>query len=404
MPRTHIGIHTVEEIRDHYRRYLFGEYLPFWNRHGVDHQHGGFFCALDHDGTRLEDSKFMWYQGRGLWVYSHLARHFGDAEALEIARKTAGFLLAHGRDREGWWAEWLEADGRVRAGRTYRGYESLFVAEGLQAYAAVTGDERAFEVARTTLLKVVELYRDPRRPVNEDYIPLCYPGMRILGEFMVLILTLTQMLEQRPGDAELAALADEMVQGITVEFWNEHYQLTNEVRTCDLRRPEDPNEDFCYLGHGIETMWMTMAEALRRQDHTLFELCAARFRRHVKVAWDDVYGGLFRSLRVKSNYYELDKVLWLQEEGLIGCLMLMEHTEDEWSWEWFARIYEWIETRCALRHHGYPLYQVGGDRQMSFGPHSNRKENYHHPRCVMYCLLALERMIGRGGAVSGVWG
>lgn len=28
---------------------------------------------------------------------------------------------------------------------------------------------------------------------------------------MVLLLTLTQMLEQRPADAELAALADEMV-------------------------------------------------------------------------------------------------------------------------------------------------------------------------------------------------
>lgn len=404
MTRTHIGTRTLQEVRDHYRQYLFEEYLPFWSRHGVDHERGGFFCTLAHDGTVVENSKYMWYQGRGLWVYSYLARHFGDEEALQIANRTAAFLLEHGRDKSGWWAESLEADGRVLAGPTKRGYESLFVAEGLQAYAAVAGDAQAFEVARTSLKKVVELYRDPHRPVDEGYIPLCHPGMRILGEYMVLLLTLTQMLDQRPDDAELAALADEMIHGITVKFWNEQYQLTGETLTCDLRRPEDANEDFCYLGHGIETMWMTMDEALRRKDRALFDLCAGRFRRHVEVAWDDVYGGLFRSLRVKTNYFELDKVLWLQEEGLVGCLMLMEHTDDEWAWEWFARIFEWVEAKCALRPHGHPLYQFNGDRQMTFEPHANRKENYHHPRCVMRCLLALERMIGRGGAVSGVWG
>ena len=62
------------------------------------------------------------------------------------------------------------------------------------------------------------------------------------------------MLEQRPADAELTALADEMVQGSTVKFWSEKYQLTNETLACDLSRPDDDlNEDFCYLGHGIES-------------------------------------------------------------------------------------------------------------------------------------------------------
>lgn len=53
MIRIHIGTHTLHEVRDHYRQYLFEEYLPFWNRHGVDHEHGFFFCTLGNDGTRL---------------------------------------------------------------------------------------------------------------------------------------------------------------------------------------------------------------------------------------------------------------------------------------------------------------------------------------------------------------
>ncbi|MFT7696480.1 MAG: N-acylglucosamine 2-epimerase, partial [Candidatus Latescibacterota bacterium] len=43
------------------------------------------------------------------------------------------------------------------------------------------------------------------------------------------------------------------------------------------------------------------------------------------------------------------------------------------------------------------------DRKVSFVEHVTRQENYHHPRCVMRNLLALERMVAREGAVSGFW-
>lgn len=403
MNRSHIGSYTLPQVRDHYRKYLFEEYVPFWNKFGIDHERGGFFCVLDHDGTRVDDSKNMWYQGRGLWAHSYLARHFDNDDSMQVARRTRDFLLTHGRDADGWWASALSADGRIVAPATSSGYESLFVAEGLTAYAAAAGDDEALDLAVESLLRVVKLHRDPARDVEEGYVPHSYPGMRVLGGHMVLILTLTQMLELRPDDATLRGLATEIVEGITVNFWNEKYRLMNEVLACDLTRPDDANEDFSYLGHAIETMWMTMVEALRLQDKALFDLCAERFRRHVEVAWDDVHGGLFRALSINTNTFTLDKVLWLQEEGLIGCLLLMEHTEDEWAWTWFARIFDWIEAHASLKPHGLPLYQTAGDRHMSFQPHVNRKENYHHPRCVMRCLLALERMIARGGKPSGVW-
>ncbi len=401
MKRDRVGTHSLQQLRDHYHTYLFDEYVPFWTRYGIDHERGGFFCVMDHDGTRVDDSKNMWYQGRGLWTHSYLARHFDNDESLQVAHRTRDFLLAHGRDADGRWVTGLAADGTITAPASERGYDSLFVAEGLTAYAAAADDDEALDLAVDSLLGVAELYRDPTRDVDEGYVPLCYPGMRVLGGHMVLILTLTQMLELRPQDSRLQALAQEMVGGITGNFWNDKYGLMNEALTCDLTRPDDANEDFSYLGHAIETLWMTMVEALRIGDRRLFELCAARFRRHVEVAWDDVHGGLFRALQIHTNTFTLDKVLWLQEEGLIGCLLLMEHTEDEWAWTWFARIFDWIEAHAALKRHGLPLYQTAGDRMMTFQPHVTRKENYHHPRCVMRCLLALERMIERGGAVSG---
>ena len=44
---------NLEALRDHYRHNLFEDYLPFWEAHGIDHELGGFMCALDHDGKQV---------------------------------------------------------------------------------------------------------------------------------------------------------------------------------------------------------------------------------------------------------------------------------------------------------------------------------------------------------------
>jgi hypothetical protein len=40
MNRLQIGTHNLKQLCDHYRKHLFDEYLPFWKRHGVDHERG----------------------------------------------------------------------------------------------------------------------------------------------------------------------------------------------------------------------------------------------------------------------------------------------------------------------------------------------------------------------------
>jgi mannose/cellobiose epimerase-like protein (N-acyl-D-glucosamine 2-epimerase family) len=142
---------------------------------------------------------------------------------------------------------------------------------------------------------------------------------------------------------------------------------------------------------------------MRRKDRALFNLAAERFRRHLEVAWDDVYGGLFRAVNVHGAY-TFDKVLWLQEEALVGCLILSEHAGLDWAGEWFARVFDYVEEHFSLQQYGYPLYLYSGDRKVSYAEHVGRKEHYHHPRCVMRNLLGLERMIEREGAVSDFWG
>ena len=82
---------NLEELRDDYHNRLFKQYLPFWEKGGYDKQLGGFICELNDDGSVYNDEKFLWYQGRGLWVYSFLYNNFGkNPSHLEIATKTPG--------------------------------------------------------------------------------------------------------------------------------------------------------------------------------------------------------------------------------------------------------------------------------------------------------------------------
>ena len=120
------------------------------------------------------------------------------------------------------------------------------------------------------------------------------------------------------------------------------------------------------------------------------------------MAWDDVYGGVLRAMHVHGAY-TVDKVLWAQEEVLIGTMFLIEHTDWNWPRCWFARMFEYVQGKFPLKPHGFPLYILESDRQVTFQPHVARKGNYHRPRHLMLNLMALDRILNRDGTVSDFW-
>jgi mannose/cellobiose epimerase-like protein (N-acyl-D-glucosamine 2-epimerase family) len=230
-----------------------------------------------------------------------------------------------------------------------------------------------------------------------------FKGQRVLGHWMVLIRLVTQMLESRADD-ELETLAGRCVDAILDSHLNPEYDLLNETLHHDLSRPEGPFSQFVYTGHAIETLWMLLYEAARRKDGALFDRIAALFRRHVEVAWDDVYGGVFRCLdHVNDNVWKVDKVLWAQEEVLIGSLFIAEHTGAQWAKDMFTRMFTYVQNKYPLKQYGYPLWILGADRKVTFVEEYSRVGNFHHPRHLMLNLLSLDRIIERGGSVSGLF-
>lgn len=393
---------TLTQLRDQYKRDLFVDFLPFMEKFVIDYQYGGFMCNADYHGKRVNENKLSWFEGRGIWVYSFLYNNLArEQKYLDVAHRSMQFILKIRPTGDHLWPKELTREGKALTSADGEVYGDLFIAEGLAEYSKATGEISHWNTARDLVLKCVRLYdRDDYRPtIGQTYLgPTAppFPGARIQGVWMVLIRVVTQMLEMR-ADAELDRVAQRSVDAIINHHYNPEFQLINELLNHDLSRPENEYAQLVYTGHCIENLWMLMKEAERLRDNKLYDQLAAWFRRHVEVAWDDVYGGVFRNLQhVGKNAWIVDKVLWAQEEVLIGCMMIIERTGASWAREMFDRAYQHVTAKYPLKRKGSPLWIYASDRRVTYEAFSRfpkRVENYHHPRHLMLNLLSLERMI-----------
>ncbi|MFT4844166.1 MAG: N-acylglucosamine 2-epimerase, partial [Planctomycetota bacterium] len=92
-------LERIDELIAVYRDGLLKDTLPFWLRHAVDKEHGGFMFSVDRDGTRLDTDKGMWQHGRFTWLLATLARELHGTEHwqpawLETAKHGIDFMRA----------------------------------------------------------------------------------------------------------------------------------------------------------------------------------------------------------------------------------------------------------------------------------------------------------------------
>lgn len=392
-------------LRDKYRSDLFEKFVPNMDSLVVDHEFGGFNCSIDIvTRKQLGTNKSAWFEGRGLWTYSFLYNNFEkNPRYLEIAKKSKDLILKLKPTDNSFWPTSFSREGKALSGPGDI-YTGLFIAEGLAEYARASGENEYRDLSKKIVMTCLARYDSPDYDYHVAYLNSAAPRVeapRVVGHWMVFLRAATQMLENGP-DPQIEKLADRCMDALLNHHLNPEYQLFNEVLNHDFSRPQNQFGDFAYMGHGIETCWMMMFESLRRKDLQLFARTSELFKRHVTVAYDHVYGGYFRSFdSVSNNTWKVDKVLWLQEEVLIGSLFLAEHTGDSWAQNCFKETLDYVYKK--FDRPGYAFWPAGGDRYMH-EHQKNRVEHYHHPRHLMLNLLALNRIIERKGKVSILFG
>lgn len=400
-PVTSVAGFSPQELLNQYKGFLFDDFLPFMDKYVVDHEYGGFMCNANRDGSRINSNKRAWFDGRGIWIYSYFYNNFGNNPAyLAIARKTADFVLKNRPAKETAFWPWsysrLGADIHEEQPDIYG---DLFIAEGLAELSKATNTEYYWNCAKDIILHCMRIYDSKDYRYHIYYGPTTddIPAPRVFGHWMVFLRTSTAILSVKP-DLEVQEIAERSIQAMLHDHYISDFDLMIEVLTHDMKRPAGPFSQFSYTGHVIEAMWMIMHEALRKKDDNLFSVAAKHFKRHVEVAWDDVYGGVFRGLDNVDNYtWKTDKVLWAQEELLIGAMCLIEQKGDRWAFNWYDKAYKYVMENYPLKKYGYPLWNIGGDRKMTFEKEGNRIENYHHPRHLMLNIQSLERIITNNG-------
>ena len=101
---------NFDQILEFYKYHLHQKILPFWLNHCIDHRNGGINNCVRDDGKLLSTDKYLWSQGRALWVFSHLYNaHGNDLKWLNIAKPIAesciqgynGTIFAYGQTGAG---------------------------------------------------------------------------------------------------------------------------------------------------------------------------------------------------------------------------------------------------------------------------------------------------------------
>lgn len=393
-----IAGYTWDELLKQHCDYLFEDYLPFISQHVFDHEYGGFMCNTDRIGHNITTNKRTWYDGRGIWVYSFLYNHIlSDPEYLKMAKKTIDLVLKVKDANSFFWPWSYSRVGEDLNESTPDIYGNLFVAEGLAEYSIACGDSSFWEKAKKILLQCVELYNSKDYTYKLEYspIPSFTHAQRVLGHSMIMLRLSTNLLRIRP-DSEIEDVANNCIDALMNSHYNPEFKLMNEVLNHDFTSVDADVSQFVYIGHAIESLWMVMDEALRREDEELFKLASERFKFHVEVAWDDVYGGVFHGLdNVDENKWLTDKVLWAQHEVLVGLMIIIEHSHDPWAYHWFNKVYSYAVETFPLKRYGYSLWNIGGDRKMTFKEEGVRVENFHHPRYLMLNKLKMEKIISK---------
>lgn len=375
----------INDWQKSYINDLTGNIMPFWLAHGLDRVNGGVYTCLDRDGTLMDTTKSVWFQGRFGFIAAHAYNEIEKKpEWLEASKSCIDFIVNHCTDENGRMYFEVKADGTPLRMRRYLFSES-FAAIAMAEYAIASGDKRYAEKA-LDIFKLILRYKNTPGLLEPKYLPTMESQGHSLT--MILINTASAIRKALP-DPILTRQIDESLGALERYFIHPEFEAVLET--------VGPNGEFIDTitgrtinpGHSIETAWFILEEARHRGwDKHLTELGLKIFNWSWKWGWDKEFGGIinFRDCRnFPSQDYSQDmKFWWPQCETIITSLYAYLATGDELYLQRHHQISEWAYTYLPDKKYGEwygYLHRDGSVAQPAKG--NIFKGPFHVPRMMI---------------------
>ncbi len=378
-----------------YKDELVNNIMPFWLKNGLDRKHGGVYTCVDRDGTLMDTTKSVWFQGRfgfiSAYAYNHIEK---NPEWLEASKSCIDFLETHCFDKDGHMFFEVTEDGRPLRKRRYV-FSEGFAAIALAEYAAATGEkiyaERALEIFKRT-----QYFLNTPGLLEPKYLP----ALEARGHSITMILINTAArIREVISDPVLDRQIDESIAALRKYFIHPEFKALLEMVGPQGELIDTCNGRVINPGHCIETAWFIMEEArYRNDDNELMQLALQILDWSWEWGWDKEFGGIinFRDCRnfPPQDYSQDMKFWWPQTEAIIATLYAYKMTCDEKYLEMHKQISEWTYAHFPDKEYGEwygYLHRDGSVAQPAKG--NIFKGPFHIPRMMIRSHLLCEEIL-----------
>ena len=374
-----------------YRDGLLEDVVPFWTKHSVDREHGGFMTCVDQDGTVIDTDKGVWQQGRATWLFGKLYNHVEPKdEWLELARSGVQFLDRHCFDpQDGRMWFHVTREGQPIRKRRYAFSES-FAAIAYGEFAKATGSEQYAEKARRAFQRFVDHNLDPQGV--EPKFTCTRPTLGI--GFPMITINTAQELRGSIGLPDANEWIDRSIEAIRRYHIKEDIECVLETVGTDGELLDHFDGRTLNPGHAIEGAWFIMEEGRQRGDSRLVQLGCRMLDWMWERGWDNDCGGILYFVDVKGlpvqEYWHDMKFWWPHNEAIITTLMAWSLTGDPKYAGWHTKVHDWAYQHFPDPEHGEWFGYLHRDGRISSPLKGNLwKGPFHLPRMQWVCWQLL---------------
>ena len=337
-----------KKLANRYKTELLDRVLPFWLNNSIDKEYGGYFSCLDRDGSVYDTDKFIWLQGREVWLFSMLCNKLGKKqEWLDAAIQGAEFLKKYGHNGDYDFYFSLTREGKPLV-EPYNIFSNTFACMAFAQLAKATGSEEYAEISRRIFKRILERRGNPKGKWSK-----AVPGMRPMKDFALPMIICNMALEVEDiinDPQQLKKTIDECLHEVLDVFYQPDLGcMLENVSSLDNSRLDCFEGREINPGHDLEALWFIMNLGIRRNNKALIDKCVEISLSVIEMGWDKEYGGIFYFLDSKGvpqQKLEWDqKLWWVHIESAIAMIKGYQLTGNKKCLEWFEKLDEYMWSR-----------------------------------------------------------